>query len=72
MVGLVDMFKVMGWRSVLEFQHDYNEAVIHQFYATMEVWAKKEELTWMTGNHRFKATFKDFVVAMRLNYRKMK
>ena len=59
MADLVDMFKVMGWNKVLEFRQDWNEAVICQFYATLEVQAENEKLIWMTGTRRFEATFKD-------------
>lgn len=46
--------------------------MIYLFYATLEVWAQKEKLIWMTGTHRFKATFNDLTTAMGLNYHKMK
>jgi len=35
--SLVDSLGVMGWRRVLEFKQDWNEAVIQQFYATLEI-----------------------------------
>jgi len=46
--------------------------VIRLFYATLEVHAKNEKLMWMTGAHRFEATFKDLVIAVGLDYHKMK
>jgi len=57
---------------VLGFKQDWNEAVIRQFYATLEVRAQKEKLVWMTGIRKFKATFKDLAAAVGLNYHEMK
>ena len=53
MSSLVDLLGVMGWRRILEFKQDWNEAVIRQFYATLEVCAQKEKLIWMTSACRF-------------------
>ena len=72
MAVLDDMFRAMGWRNVLGFKQDWNEAVIRQFYATLEVRAQKEKLVWMTGIKKFKAIFKDLAAAVGLNYREMK
>ena len=44
LANLMDMLGVMGWRDVLAFRQDWNELVIHQFYATLEVRAWKEKL----------------------------
>jgi len=44
MSSLVDSLRVMGWRRVLEFKQDWNDAVIRQFYATLEVRSKDENL----------------------------
>ena len=68
MSSLVDFLGVMGWRRILEFKQDWNEAVIRQFYATLEVRAQKEKLIWMTSICRFKATFRDLVAAVKLSY----
>ncbi|KAG0542208.1 hypothetical protein BDA96_02G083600 [Sorghum bicolor] len=70
--SLVDMFEGVGWRNALGLKQDWNEAVIRQFYATLEVRAQKEELVWMTGTRKFKATFKDLAAAVGLNYQEMK
>ena len=64
MNSLVDSLKAMGWEKILGFQQDWNEAIIRQFYATLEVRADKEKLIWMTGTSKFKATFKDLVAAV--------
>ena len=42
MNSLVASLKAMGWAKILGFQQDWNEAVIWQFYATLEVRADKE------------------------------
>lgn len=72
MASLVDMFRGIGWRNELGFKKDWNKVVIQQFYATLEVRAQKEKLVWMTRVRKFKATFKDLVVAVGLSYREMK
>lgn len=72
MRDLVGRFHSIGWRKVLEFQHDWNEAVIRQFYTTLEVRAQKEKLIWMTGTRKFKATFKVLAEAIGLSYRDIK
>lgn len=61
----------MGWKKVLGFRHGWNETVIRQFYATLEVQAHQERLMWMTGPRRFEATFRDLAAAVRLDYCRM-
>lgn len=53
------------------FRHGWNETMIRQLYATLEVHTKHEKSIWMMGTHRFKATYRDLVAAVRLDYRKM-
>jgi hypothetical protein len=38
--GLVHRLKALGWKKLLGFHHAWNENVIHQFYATLEVHAE--------------------------------
>jgi hypothetical protein len=49
MAPMVEMFRVMGWRRAICLKQNWNEAVIRQFYATLEVRMDKERLFWMTG-----------------------
>ena len=49
MGSLVDLLRVKGWRRILEFRQDCNEAVVQQFYTMLEVRAEEEKLIWMTG-----------------------
>ena len=53
---LVNSLRVMGWKKILEFQQDWNEVIIWQFYSTLEVHAQKEKLVWMIGTTIYKAT----------------
>ena len=62
----------MGLRKVMEFRHNWNESVLHQFYATLEVNMEDERLTWMTGKKSFVASFQDFASLIGLDYAKMK
>jgi hypothetical protein len=72
LTDLVEKLKVMGYKKVLEFHHDWNEIVIRRFYATLEVHAENEKLIWMTNTRRFEATFWDLAAAMGLKYRQVK
>jgi len=47
----------MGLRKVMEFRHNWNEFVIRQFYATLEVDMEDVRLTWMTSKKSFTASF---------------
>ena len=62
----------MGWKKVLGFHHGWNETMIHQFYATLEVHPKHEKLIWMMGTCRVEVAYKDLTATVRLDYRKMK
>ena len=54
---LVQHFRGMGLRKVMEFMHNWNESIVCQFYATLEVDMEDERLTWMTGKKSFVASF---------------
>ena len=62
----------MGLRKVMELRHNWNEFIIHQFYATLEVDIEDEHLMWMTGKKSFAASFQDFASLIGLDYAKMK
>ena len=54
------------------FRQDWNEAIIRQFFATLEVRPEKEKLVWMTGTTKCKATFRNLAAAVKLSYGGMK
>jgi len=54
---LVQHFRGMGLRKVMEFRHNWNESMVHQFYSTPKVDMEDERLTWMTGKKSFVASF---------------
>ena len=62
----------MGLRGLMELHQDWNELVICQFYATLEVIKKKEKIIWMTGTRKLEASFSDLAAACRLDYYEMK
>ena len=69
---LVQSFQGMGLRKVMEFRHNWNESVLHQFYATLEVNMEDERLTWMTSKKSFVASFQDLASLIGLDYAEMK
>jgi len=54
---LVQHFRGMGLRKVMEFRHNWNESMVRQFYSTPKVDMEDERLTWMTGKKSFVASF---------------
>ena len=42
---LVQHFQGMGICEVMEFKHNWNESVVRQFYATLEIDMEDERLT---------------------------
>ena len=64
MNSLVASLKAMGWAKILGFRQDWNEAIIRQFYATLELRADKEQPLCMTGTSKFKGSFKDLAVTV--------
>ena len=56
----------------MEFRHNWNEFVIRQFYATLEVDMEDVRLTWMTSKKSFTASFQDFAYLIGLDYVEMK
>jgi hypothetical protein len=63
MSDLVDTFETMGL-----YRCDWNETIIRQFYATLEINLDEEKFWWMTGKRIYYATFAQFAVANKLNY----
>lgn len=61
-----------GLRDIMRLKQNWNEAVVRQFYATLEVNMEKESIKWMTGKGKFKASFREFAAACGLDYDSMK
>ena len=68
MSALVDRFEVMGLANFLQHRCDWNETVIRQFYATLEINIVEERLCWTTGKRTYFATFAQFATANQLDY----
>lgn len=65
---LVEKFENLGLKAFLEHRCDWNDTIIRQFYATVEVNMEEESLEWMTGQRKYEATFREFATANELNY----
>jgi Holliday junction resolvase-like predicted endonuclease len=72
MANVVNNFEAIGLRAVMEFHQYWNELVIQQFYATLEVNQRKEKLIWMTGTRWLEASFSDLAAPCRMDYQHMK
>ena len=57
MSDLVDRFEQMGLANFLQHKCDWNETVIRQFYATLEINMVEETFWWTTGKRTYYATF---------------
>ena len=68
MTELVDRFETMGLANFLQHRCDWNETVIHQFYATLEISIEEENIRWKTGKRVYYATFAQFAAANQLDY----
>jgi len=68
MTDLVDRFQQMGLANFLQHRCDWNETVIRQFYATLEINMVEETFRWTTGKRTYGATFAQFAEANELDY----
>ena len=57
MTELVDRFDTMGLANFLQHRCDWNEMVIRQFYATLDISIEEEKLWWKIGKRVYYATF---------------
>jgi len=60
--GVVDIIDSMGLTQAFGFKRDWNQTAILQFYATC--YFQNREVTWMTGDHQYTATFRQFAEAL--------
>src|SRR6185437_6668337 len=72
MSALFDRFEHMGLANFLQHRCDWNETVIRQFYATLEINMVEEKIWWKTRKRVYYATFAQFAVANQLYYDLMK
>ena len=68
MSDLVDRFEQMGLANFLQHRCDWNEIVIRQFYATLEINMIEKRIWWTTGKRTYYATFAQFAAANQLDY----
>jgi hypothetical protein len=68
MTDLVDRFEEMGLANFLQHRCDWNETVIRQFYATLEIDMVAGIFRWSTGKRTYFATFAQFAAANQLDY----
>jgi hypothetical protein len=50
---------------------DWNETIIQQFYATVEIDFEGTKIHWMTGTRRYEAFFEEFATVNQLDYNVM-
>jgi hypothetical protein len=65
--GLVANLHAMGLYDFLQHKCNWNDMIVRQFYATMEIDTVKEKIEWMTGKRRYSATFDEFARANKLD-----
>jgi hypothetical protein len=61
-------FQHIGLLKFTQFTCDWNETIIIQFYATVEVDWKEDSVTWITSTRKFTAIFVEFATACQINY----
>ena len=61
--GAIELIESSGLAAPFAFQHDFNQAAIHQFYATC-FFAPNKTVTWMTSDTELTATYAQFVAAL--------
>jgi len=54
--GLLSKIENVGLKNIMRFHHNWNEAMVQQFNATLEVNNKKETVKWMTGRGKYRAS----------------
>ena len=68
MADLVPRFESMGLTNFFQHRCDWNETIICQFYATLEIDLVEEKFWWNTGKRTYYATFAQFAAANELDY----
>ena len=68
MSALVDRFEHLGLADFLQHRCDWNETIICQFYATLEINMVEEKIWQKTRKMTYYATFAQFAAANQLDY----
>jgi hypothetical protein len=68
MRDLIPMLQHIGLREFLTHRCGWNNTIIRQFYATVELDFANERIEWMTGKIKYEASFADFARAIKINY----
>ena len=66
--GLLSKIEDVRLKNIMKFRHNWNEVVVRQFYATLEVNHEKETIKWMTWRGKYKASYGEFVDACQLDH----
>jgi hypothetical protein len=61
-------FQHIGLLKFTQFTCDWNDTIIRQFYATVEVDWEEDTISWITSSRKFTATFAEFVTTCQINY----
>ena len=77
MIGELSFFlrlkiKQLKEGTFLQHRCDWNETVIRQFYATLEINMVEEKIWWKTRKRVYYATFAQFATANQLDYEFLK
>jgi hypothetical protein len=68
MEGLIAKFQSCGLYEFMRQRTDFNELIVKQFLATVEVNIQDQLIVWMTRFKRYVATFTEFATANSLYY----
>jgi hypothetical protein len=68
MADLVPRFESMGLTNFFQHRCYWNETIICQFYATLEIDLVEEKIWWNTGKRTYYATFAQFAAENELDY----
>lgn len=68
MTEVVGKFEAIGLRRFLEHKCNWNDTIIHQFYATVEIDFFEDTIEWMTGKRKYISTFAEFAAVNHLDY----
>jgi hypothetical protein len=68
LAALENIFQELGLYEFLNLKCPWNESVIKQFYATVEISFEHQLIEWMTGTNKYQASFQEFANAARIPY----
>ena len=65
------IFQELGLHDFLSLRRPWNDGVIKQFYATVEISHENSTIEWMTGKRKCQASFEDFASAISFPYNRV-